>query len=152
MARAEAQRTQRTLFRQDEQDEQDEEWIENRESLLFILSILIILSKFLSCSALSAPLREKIFAKCSIRRNCNAKVQRQRRQDLKAEVLCSEIPENCSFLAKFSEPSFRMANEKFSMTNFQFRLSALVAASAALRLCVFSLDSSCQTPIVPNRA
>jgi hypothetical protein len=63
MSRAEAQRTQRRLFRQDEQDEQDEEWIEKRESLLFILSILFILSKFLSCSALSAPLRDKIFAK-----------------------------------------------------------------------------------------
>ena len=42
--------------------------------------------------------------------------------------LCSAIPENRAFLAKFSEPSFRMTNEKFSMTNFQFRLSALVAA------------------------
>ena len=36
------------LFRQDEQDEQDEEWIQKTESLLFILSILFILSKFLS--------------------------------------------------------------------------------------------------------
>jgi hypothetical protein len=36
--------------------------------------------------------------------------------------LCSE---NRAFLAKFSEPSFRMTNEKFSMTNFQFSLSAL---------------------------
>jgi hypothetical protein len=52
--------------------------------------------------------------------------------------LCSAIPENRAFLAKFSEPSFRMTNEKFSMTNFQFRLSALVAAcrAVALRLCV----------------
>jgi hypothetical protein len=38
--------------------------------------------------------------------------------------LCSAIPENRAFLAKFSEPSFRMTNEKFSMTNFQFGLNA----------------------------
>jgi hypothetical protein len=43
MSRAEAQRTQRRLFRQ------DEEWIGKRESLPIIL---FILSKFLSCSAL----------------------------------------------------------------------------------------------------
>jgi len=48
--------------------------------------------------------------------------------------LCSAIPENRAFLAKFSEPSFRMTNEKFSMTNFQFRLSALVAACRAVTL------------------
>jgi hypothetical protein len=46
--------------------------------------------------------------------------------------LCSAIPENRAFFAKFSEPSFRMTNEKFSMTNFQFRLSALVAACRAV--------------------
>jgi len=33
-----------------------------------------------------------------------------------------------AFLAKFSKSSSRMTNEKFSMTDFQFRLSALVAA------------------------
>jgi hypothetical protein len=33
-----------------------------------------------------------------------------------------------------------MTNDKFSMTNFQFRLSALVAASAALRPGVFALN------------
>jgi hypothetical protein len=42
--------------------------------------------------------------------------------------LCSGIPENCAFLAKSSEPSFRMTNEKFSITNCQFRPGALVAA------------------------
>jgi hypothetical protein len=34
-------------------------------------------------------------------------------------------------LAEPSEASFRMTNEKFSMTNSQFRLSALVAAGRA---------------------
>jgi hypothetical protein len=38
--------------------------------------------------------------------------------------LCGSIPENCAFLTKFSEPSFRMTNEKFSMTNSQFRPGA----------------------------
>ncbi len=42
--------------------------------------------------------------------------------------LCSANSKNASFLAKFSEPSFRMTNERFSMTNFQFRRSGLVAA------------------------
>jgi hypothetical protein len=53
-------------------------------------------------------------------------------------ILCSAIPGNCAFLAKFSKSSCRMTNEKFSMTNFQFRLSALVAACRAVpvRLCV----------------
>ena len=32
--------------------------------------------------------------------------------------------ENCAFLAKSSEPPFRMTNEKFSMTHFQFRPGA----------------------------
>jgi hypothetical protein len=52
--------------------------------------------------------------------------------------LCSAIHENCAFLAKFSELSFEMTNDKFSMTNFQFRLSDLVAAcrAASLQLCV----------------
>jgi hypothetical protein len=50
-------------------------------------------------------------------------------------ILRSAIPENRAFLAKLSEPSFRMTNEKFSMTNFQFRLSALVAACRAAVLC-----------------
>jgi hypothetical protein len=43
----------------------------------------------------------------------------------------SAIPENCPFLAKLSKSSCRMATEKFSMTNFQFRLCALVAACRA---------------------
>jgi hypothetical protein len=61
----------------------------------------------------------------------------------KQTFLCSAIPEKCAFLAKFSEPSFRMTNEKFSMTYFQFRLNALVAAcrAAALRPGVFALSS-----------
>jgi hypothetical protein len=42
-------------------------------------------------------------------------------------------------LAKFSKPFFRMTNEKFSMTNFQFRFSALVAASAAPSRSAFAL-------------
>jgi hypothetical protein len=46
--------------------------------------------------------------------------------------LRSAIPENRAFLAKFSKPSSQMTNEKFSMTNFQFRLSALVAACRAV--------------------
>jgi hypothetical protein len=45
----------------------------------------------------------------------------------------SPIPEKCAFLEKFSEPPFQMTNDKFSMTNFQFRLSALVAAVLFLR-------------------
>jgi hypothetical protein len=54
--------------------------------------------------------------------------------------LCSAISENCTFLAKFSESSFRMTNEKFTMTNSQFRFSALVATgrAGALRLRAFA--------------
>jgi hypothetical protein len=53
-------------------------------------------------------------------------------------LLCSAIPENCAFLAKFPERSSPMTNDKFSMTNSQFRLGVLVAAcrAAPLRLCV----------------
>jgi hypothetical protein len=43
--------------------------------------------------------------------------------------LCSAIHKNYAFSEKFS----KITNNKFSMTNFQFRLSALVAAAAALR-------------------
>jgi hypothetical protein len=42
------------------------------------------------------------------------------------------IPGDCAFLAKFSKSPSQMTNEKFSMTNFQFRLSALVAACCAV--------------------
>jgi len=65
----------------------------------------------------------------------DAEAQRKR---LKSEVLCGAIPENCAFLAKFPERSSPMTNDKFSMTNFQFRLGVLVAAcrAAPLRLCV----------------
>jgi hypothetical protein len=42
------------------------------------------------------------------------------------------LPENCVFLAKSSEPSFRMTNQKFSMTDFQFRRRALVAVCRAV--------------------
>jgi hypothetical protein len=49
-------------------------------------------------------------------------------------VLSAVVLTKVEALAKFSEPSFRMTNEKFSMTNFQFGLNALVAAPAALRL------------------
>ena len=48
--------------------------------------------------------------------------------------LRSAIPDNCVLLAKSSEPSFRMTNEKFSMIDSQFRRSALVAACRAVSL------------------
>ena len=65
--------------------------------------------------------------------------------------LCIAIPGNCAFLAKVSKSSCRMTNEKFSMTNFQFRLSALVAACRTVPLHpgVFASISYC--PHVPCR-
>jgi hypothetical protein len=68
-----------------------------------------------------------------IRKTFQRKVAKPQRRNAGKNSLrpCSAIPENCSFLAKFSEASFQMTNEKFSMTNFQFRLSALVAACRA---------------------
>jgi len=73
--------------------------------------------------------------------------------------LRSAIPENCLFLAKFSERSFRMTNDKFSMRNFQFRRSPLVAALprcalAPLRSLLQAAgrsQSPCPTPVLPYR-
>jgi hypothetical protein len=52
-----------------------------------------------------------------------------------------------AFLAKFSKSSCRMTNEKFSMTNFQFRLSALAATCrvASLGRCASALRIAGQT-------
>ena len=63
----------------------------------------------------------------------NAKAQRRSRFGIGIPSLrlCSTIPENCAFLAKFSVSFFRMTNDKFSMTNSQFRLGVLVAACRA---------------------
>jgi hypothetical protein len=52
---------------------------------------------------------------------------------LNQSFLCSAIPENCAFLAKFSEPSFRMTNEKFSMTDFQSALLVATCRAATWR-------------------
>ena len=59
----------------------------------------------------------------------------------RAFVLCSAIYENSAFLAKFSESPSPMTNDKFSMTNSQFRFPPLVAACRAVtwRLCHFAL-------------
>jgi hypothetical protein len=46
----------------------------------------------------------------------------------KSASIRSAIRENCAFLAKLSEASFPITNDKFSIANFQFRLGALVAA------------------------
>ena len=78
--------------------------------------------------------------------------QRSRVQSRKAFFpawrLFSAIPDNCAFLAKFSESSSQMTNDKFSMTNSQFRLSPLVAACPAKpwRLCVERSSLSVSSP------
>jgi len=68
--------------------------------------------------------------------------------------LCSAIPENCVFPAQSSKPSFRMTNEKFSMTDSQFRRSALVAACRAVSLrlgVLFSKQQAgVQAPVQPR--
>jgi hypothetical protein len=68
--------------------------------------------------------------------------------------LRSAIPDNCVLLAKSSEPSFRMTNEKFSMKDSQFRRSALVAACRAVSLrlgVLFSKQQAGPTPVLPYR-
>jgi hypothetical protein len=78
----------------------------------------------------------------------NAKAQ-SRKAARRFSLLCSANPRNSSFLAEFSKRCFPMTNDKFSMTNSQFRFSTLVAACRAvtLRLCAFELDSLCRLRI-----
>jgi hypothetical protein len=51
-------------------------------------------------------------------------------------LLCSAIPENCAFLAKFAEPSFQMTNDKFSIQTQHVGCGLPRCVFAPWRLCV----------------
>ena len=63
----------------------------------------------------------------------------------RANCRYSAMPENRVCVARLSEPTFRMTNEKFSMTNFQFRRSALVAALPRCALASPGTGGPCQS-------
>jgi hypothetical protein len=61
----------------------------------------------------------------------------------RAAPFCSAIPENCAFLAKFPERCSPMTNDKFSMTNSQFRSTTLVAAPPRCAFAALRLSTAC---------